>query len=52
MRNWLDYQGEYEIQEDQKFSENWSKYLVYIRDNCKSLKTLAGFDQLQQHIVN
>lgn len=36
--------GKLRDQDEQKFQENWSKYLMYIRNNCKSLKTLVGLE--------
>lgn len=38
--------GRLRDQDDQKFHENWNKYLTYIRDKYRTSMTLAGLEQL------
>lgn len=36
--------GRLRDQDEQKFHDNWNKYLTYIRTNCRTLTTLAGLE--------
>ena len=37
------------VQEDNKFNKEWGKFISYLKEHCKQLKTLAGFLQCSEN---